>query len=467
LPPKPYIRESLRLKAMYMMREQDGRNTNGPTKQFAKEQFARVMYHDGILAWQFHYDFHRTGRAYLEDEGQNGPWIDFEKPGRNTHILSDRSVFPLRSLIPIAMDGLLGAQKNVGYSSIVSAAIRLHDQCVHIGQAAGATAAICLRENAAPRQIPFDRSLLEQLRHALCGEVEDAVPMLLWPFRDMPADHPSFVAINRLAARFPFPLDRREIDFRPNNPATDEWRQSVVKRSLATKQFDLTPPIPRDEMTRAEFARRWWKLIENFPEKPFTRTSPDDADGDAIPDVDDALPLDPGSESWPPEIIPADEDGHPDATGKLEVGRIRQFNFTGRGSNPLKGFTNDTGLPFDNQQGFGWQRDISKNSRRRGQIEGEYRDTFLFTRTHDVWEVAIPNGRVSATVCIGDSGHDQIGQNVTVEGMSLFQNHDTLTGRFAERTIHVDISDGRLTVEIGKPAGTTNTCLNWVRLKLP
>lgn len=128
LPPKPYIRESLRLKAMYMMREQDSRNTDGPTKAHAREAFARVMYHDGIAAWQFHYDFHRTGRAYLKNEGDAGPWIDFEQPGRNTRIISDRSVFPLRSMIPVEMDGLIGAQKNLGYSSIVSAAIRLHDQ---------------------------------------------------------------------------------------------------------------------------------------------------------------------------------------------------------------------------------------------------------------------------------------------------------------------------------------------------
>ncbi len=108
LPPKPYIRESLRLKAMYMMREQDGRNGDGETKNAARERFARVMYPDGVFCWQFHYDFHRTGRAYLKDEGSAGPWIDFEKPGRHTHHVSDRSVFPLRSLVPEQMDGLLG-----------------------------------------------------------------------------------------------------------------------------------------------------------------------------------------------------------------------------------------------------------------------------------------------------------------------------------------------------------------------
>ena len=301
LPPKPYIRESLRLKAMYMMREQDGRNTDGPTKQFAREAYARVMYHDGILAWQFHYDFHRTGRAYLKDLGTDGPWIDFEKPGRNTHILSDRSVFPLRSLIPADMDGLLGAQKNLGYSSIVSAAVRLHDQCIHIGQAAGATAAVCLEERVEPRQIPYDRRLLERVRHALCGGIEDATPMLLWPLRDLAPDHPGFVAVNRLAAGSAFPFSRREIDFRPDAPAEQAWRRQVVERSLATKLFDTAPAIPEREMTRAEFARRWWDAIASLPDKPFRRLAARDADRDGVPDSDDALPFDAQAATWPDE----------------------------------------------------------------------------------------------------------------------------------------------------------------------
>ena len=67
---------------MYMMREQDGRNRDGKTKEKARERMAHVMYPDGVLPWQFHYDFHRTGRTYLTDEGAAGPWIDYHKPNR-------------------------------------------------------------------------------------------------------------------------------------------------------------------------------------------------------------------------------------------------------------------------------------------------------------------------------------------------------------------------------------------------
>jgi len=294
LPPKPYIRESLRLRAVYMMREQDGRNNDGKTKKLARERFARVLYPDGVFAWQFHYDFHRTGRAYLREEGTRGPWVDSEKPGRHTRFVSDRSVFPLRSLIPEKMDGLLGAQKNIGVSSIVSAAIRLHDQCIAIGQVAGATAAVCLRNDCSPRTIPNNRTRLEQLRHAICGELSDAVPMLVWPFRDLPSDHRNFVSINRLAARGALPLEPREVDFRPDDPSLPAWRKQVVRLTLMAVRDGNVPKPPDGDLTRGQFCHRWWKRIQHLPIRPFRRLSPNDADKDGILDGNDPRPFTPG-----------------------------------------------------------------------------------------------------------------------------------------------------------------------------
>lgn len=295
LPPKPYIRESLRLKALYMMREQDGRNMDGPNKNAARESFAHKMYPDGVLCWQFHYDFHNTGRAYLQSEGDTGPWTDYEKPGRGTHVISDRCVLPLRSLIPERMDGLLGAQGNLGFSSIVSAAVRLHDQRIHIGQAAAATAALCLKHQLQPRDIAWDRARLDELQHALCGGT-DGVPMLLWPYRDLPADHPAFIAINRLAARLLLPMSRREVDFQPDAPATDEWRKEVLKLCV---DYDFNPILPAG--TRAGFLQGLWPLIQSQSPPAWSRLQPNDADADSIPDTHDPLPFSSAGGSWPNE----------------------------------------------------------------------------------------------------------------------------------------------------------------------
>ncbi|MFK5921839.1 MAG: FAD-dependent oxidoreductase [Verrucomicrobiota bacterium] len=292
LPPKPYIREGLRLKAMYMMREQDGRNRDGETKKNARERFAHVMYPDALFPWQFHYDFHRTGRTYLKEEGASGPWIDFHKKNRHTSFMSDRSVFPLRSLIPQKVDALLGAQGNVGYSSIVSAAIRLHDQRIQIGQAAGATAVVALREKVRPRQIPYDRARLEQIRDELCGHREGSVPALIWPFRDLPVDHANFVAINRLAALGVLPIGAREVDFEADKGAQKKWMQEVLQRSGGEQGFELKTE------SRGEFCQRVWDKVRagGWQHFTFNRASEEDADGDGILDGEDALLFTPNEE---------------------------------------------------------------------------------------------------------------------------------------------------------------------------
>ncbi|NNE93152.1 MAG: FAD-dependent oxidoreductase [Verrucomicrobiales bacterium] len=456
LPPKPYIRESLRLKAMYMMREQDGRNRDGETKKAAKERFSHVMYADGLFAWQFHYDFHRTGRTYLETEGENGPWIDYETPGRHTRHVSDRCVFPARSLVPIEMDGLLGAQGNVGFSSIVSAAIRLHDQRIHIGQASGAMAAVSLAENVQPRKIPYDADLLEAVRAGLCGEEMEGVPLLLYPFRDLKPEDECFVAVNRMAIAGALEIDPRKVDFEPK--AKDRMENWEKKHFAGVKpETDLRVP----DMSRGDLARFFWELTGKSATFP-PRKSPTDADGDGIPDIDDALlfkPNDPIEWKIEKPKLTAQNDGLVDNSVPEEG---RWFDFAGPGVPEAEGFERDSGAKWDDTGGFGWKRDISKNARRRNVYPEIQRDAFLFTREADTWECWAGKGMYRVTVCVGDSGHDQVGQNVTIEGKPVIQNVSTVAGQFHESTIDVEVTDGYLTVEIGKPEGGSNTCLNWL-----
>ena len=487
LPPKPYIRESLRLHAMYMMREQDGRNRDGETKEHATERLAHVLYPDGLFPWQFHYDFHRTGRAYLKqtqlskesEESKElaggtaavaeGPWIDFHKPRRHTKFLSDRSVFPMRSLIPLRMDGLLGAQKNVGYSSIVSAAIRLHDQCIAIGQAAGAIAAVSIRHEQAPRSLVYDSQRLEEIRDALCGGEGDGPPLLLWPYRDLAPDHPQFVAINRMAASGALPRLPGEVDFRPAAKAAATWKEQARKLSQEawelepSRQKQLAADIAAVE-TRGETCEAAWAILSTCRRRPWLRKSLLDADGDSIADLEDALLFTSNSPiefkvAEPPKPEPH-ADGMP---GKVTGHRVvRQFNFGGEAAH-VNGYVLDTGAAMDRDRGHGWGRDIRAQNRRRGKAP-TLADTFLFTRTHDVWECRLPSGDYLVQLSIGDADHEQLGQNVTIEGKAVAKDVDTPKGHFRELAAKVQVNDGKLTVELGRPGGTTNTCLNWLQI---
>lgn len=460
LPPKPYIREALRLNAMYMMKEQDGRNADGNTKASAKPRFARVMYPDGICCWQFHYDFHRTGRAYLVGEGDSGPWIDYEKPGRHTHHVSDRSVFPIRSLVPEEMDGLLGAQKNLGYSSIVCAAIRLHDQCIAIGQAAGATAAVAIKNDLQPRRIPYDRDRLEQVRNGLCRSTREGEALLLWPFRDLTPEQDAFVAINRLAAMGIVVAGDYEVDFKPDQVATPQWRQAMLSLARESLIDDFDAAFDTD-LTRGEFCSRLWTRIEKLRPRPFVRKDALDADQDGIPDPVDPTPFTPA-----PKIVWEIKPAGPGEDGLVDIGvdseEWRRFNFTPEGLPETKGFTNDYGHPYDDTAGHGWAKSIAKNCRHRGVLDETYRDTFLFTRDSATWECEVGDGLWQVTVCVGDSGHEQTGHRVTIEGTTAVKNGVTASGRFLESTVLVEVRDERLTMDLGPQEAGKNTCVNWI-----
>ena len=461
LPFKPYIRESLRLKAMYMMRQQDttgsGNNANN---------FAQVMYHDGIAAWQFEYDFHPTRREFLNNGDPDGPWRCGFREGRTWGPpYSGRALFPLRSLVPETIDGLLGAQKNLGYSSIVSSAVRLHDQSMAIGQAAGAVAAVAIGRNVQPRRIPYDPNLLDEVRRNLCTSRDGGIPQALWPFRDLEPTDPCYAAANLLASRGGLPLSGTSIDFLPNDPATAAWRAEVVKRSTA--MIDSPAPLhpPAGDMSRRQFVEAWWRVIKDVPLRPYDIQSPHDADADGIADLDDPLLFTKASTSMPHTFTPEEEAAYSGQVSPLLLPG-RRFNFTGVGSAAVEGFTNDTGQPFDAERGYGWTGDLRENHRRRGQHANPVYDTFLFTRATDVWECIVDNGRYEVTLCVGDSGHEQLGQTVAVEGKKIVDHQTTAAGRFLSPSVVVEVRDGRLTVELGTGGPGENTCLNWLVIQL-
>ena len=289
MPPKPYVREGLRLEALYMMREQDIRTKS------ESPGWAKVMVPDGVFGFQFNIDFHPTRRQFLDNGDPAGPWKFIHTKNRNWSTHTDRAMLPLRSLVPVELNGLIGTSKNIGLSSIVSSALRLHGQMMHCGQAAGTLAWQCLRDQKQPRDIARDWPRIRELQQKMAQGAAGGTGTLIWPFHDLPPDQENFVAINLLAVRRIIEPDAASLDFQPWKPVTlRELNATAARAALHTghetrlaaggdqtatwKDLHTTLKscgLPVSEgllkqggltLIRSEMARHVWLAVKDLPE---------------------------------------------------------------------------------------------------------------------------------------------------------------------------------------------------------
>ncbi len=453
LPPKPYIRESLRLVARHIIREQEVLGFE------SRSHYATTMFPDAVCSWQFELDFHPTQRRWTTERAAEGPWeATFRGNRRFGRGGTGRCVFPLRALVPLQVRGLLGAQKNLGYTSIVSSSCRLHDQSIHVGQASGAVAAVSLRHDEDPDGFYLHPGRLAEIWAGLL-ETSHGAPVAIWPFADVTPGQAGFVATQQLALRRLLPLSSADTHFFPDKPATSEWIAALTE---SVRNAGYRPPqivVTRTEKRR-NIAKIVWKHIQTQPIPLGTRKLEKDADGDGILDEDDALPWTPGTVSWKRD--PA-RDGLPDIALPTTQG-MRAFNFTTANGPKCEGFTNDSGEAFRQDVGFGWRRDLTSNTRLRRRDSSLPRSGFVFTRMQDVWECAVPNGKYRIHLALGDAEYPQPGQYLDMEGQVAADKIDTESGQFHEITAERVVEDGRLTLTLGIPAGGSNTCINWIIL---
>lgn len=234
LPPKPYLREGLRLEAMTIVNELDVRTESHEPK------WAKTMYPDSVFGWQFNLDFHPTRRKFVDDDPKK-PWIGHHHGSRNWSTDTDRATFPLRGLVPAEMEGLLGASKNLGVTSMVQSALRLHGQMMHVGTASGTVAALALREGLSPREIATTPARVEEVQRILVRGA-GGPGTLIWPWHDLHPEDRHFEAANLLAARGIWQPDPDRVFFEP--------RRVVTRGELAGALFRLL------------------SSVENAPEKP-------------------------------------------------------------------------------------------------------------------------------------------------------------------------------------------------------
>ena len=122
----PYIRESRRIKSLFTVTE----NHIGAEARGTPEA---EYFNDTVGVGVYHIDLHfSTG-------GNHG-----------IHLECLPFQIPLGSLIPVRVENLLPACKNLGVTHLVNGAFRLHPVEWNIGEAAGLLAAFCIDKGREP-----------------------------------------------------------------------------------------------------------------------------------------------------------------------------------------------------------------------------------------------------------------------------------------------------------------------------
>jgi hypothetical protein len=146
LAPEPYVRESRRIKAEFTVTEEhltvEARGDRGA------EKFADSV---GIGAYRI--DLHPTsgGDTYIDL-----PTWPFQ--------------IPLGALIPVRVENLLPAAKNIGTTHVTNGCYRLHPVEWNIGEVAALLAAFCLRRRVHPRSVRNTPALLEEFQRLVVAE---------------------------------------------------------------------------------------------------------------------------------------------------------------------------------------------------------------------------------------------------------------------------------------------------------
>ena len=144
----PYVRESRRIRAEFTVLEEHvgltnrAKVTGQPEAEVHAAEFA-----DTVGVGSYPIDLHpSTG-------GDN--YIDFQtRPFQ----------IPLGALLPVRMNNLLPACKNIGTTHVTNGCYRLHPVEWNIGEAAGLLAAFALRKKAPPRAIRAKPELLHEFQ---------------------------------------------------------------------------------------------------------------------------------------------------------------------------------------------------------------------------------------------------------------------------------------------------------------
>jgi len=157
----PYIRESRRIRAEFTVFEQHiGTEARMKLTGKSKDDVTAERFADSVGIGSYRIDLHPStgGDNYIDVSS-----LPFQ--------------IPLGALLPVRVDNVLPACKNLGVTHITNGCYRLHPVEWNIGEAAGALAAFCVERKLVPRQVRKDARLLAAFQSQLRNDGVE----LEWP----------------------------------------------------------------------------------------------------------------------------------------------------------------------------------------------------------------------------------------------------------------------------------------------
>ena len=155
-----------------------------------------------------------------------------------------------------------------------------------------------------------------------------------------------------------------------------------------------------------------------------------------------------------------------------------QVTFQPDGFATPDGWAADTGLGYADSRGYGWVTPGSStplartdSMRARTSPAGDptlrtfsiMQNDAVATLSNGSWEYALPNGTYTVSLSVGDADFGNSRHSVTAEGQNVVSEYvPTGPGDFETGTRTVDVTDGRLTLDVG--FNGANTKLNWVTI---
>ncbi len=198
----PYIRECRRIKALKTIIEQEVALAHQPGPR-------AVHFPDSIGVGWYPIDIHQVSPDEVGTSTRTKPFQ-----------------ISLGALIPVRVENLIAASKNIGTTHITNGCYRLHPVEWNIGEAAGLLAAFALEQGKKPQAIREDKTLLHSLQKEVVGE---GVP-LCWLI-DVPVWSPDFAAIQRLVMAGGYGDNTDSLEFKPDQPLTTEDRAEWLART--------------------------------------------------------------------------------------------------------------------------------------------------------------------------------------------------------------------------------------------